>query len=161
MKHQRAIWGLTRSLLANAVEGVSTGYTLSLRLVGVGYRATLEEIPSASAQLPPSQRLNLKLGFAHPVLIDLPADVVASTPSTTNIVLAGIDKQRLGEVAARIRRWRQPEPYNVGSARRLVLVTVPSAKPLLPVRRGKAYSLGTRWFVERRSSGSREAIVPG
>lgn len=59
------------------------------------------------------QRLNLKLGFAHPVLIDLPVDVQAATPSSTTIVLSGIDKQRLGEVAARIRRWRIPEPYNV------------------------------------------------
>lgn len=120
VKHQRAIWGLTRSLLANAVHGVSTGYTLALRLVGVGYRATLEAVPVSassapppSGERPPTQRLNLKLGFAHPVLIDVPADVLVSTPSTTVIELRGIDKQRLGEVAARIRRWRVPEPYNV------------------------------------------------
>jgi large subunit ribosomal protein L6 len=110
IKHQRAIWGLTRSLIANAIQGVSNGYSLSLRLVGVGYRATLE--PSTTPTL--TQRLNLKLGYAHPVLIDLPSDVQASTPSTTVIELKGIDKQRLGEVAARIRRWRVPEPYNVG-----------------------------------------------
>jgi large subunit ribosomal protein L6 len=109
IKHQRAIWGLTRSLIANAIQGVSNGYSLSLRLVGVGYRATLE--PSTTPTL--TQRLNLKLGYAHPVLIDLPSDVQASTPSTTVIELKGIDKQRLGEVAARIRRWRVPEPYNV------------------------------------------------
>lgn len=110
VKHQRAVWGLTRSLIANAVVGVSTGYSLSLRLVGVGYRAVMDDIPG------PSQRINLKLGYAHPVLIDLPSDVVASTPTTTSIVLSGIDKQRLGEVAARIRRWRKPEPYNVRPA---------------------------------------------
>ncbi|GAA5918904.1 hypothetical protein JCM6882_003371 [Rhodosporidiobolus microsporus] len=117
VKHQRAVWGLTRSLLANAVTGVSEGYTLPLRLVGVGYRAAVEPVKPSAAQLdsalPPSvQRLNLKLGFAHPVLIDLPTDVKASTPSPTSIVLEGIDKQRLGQVAARIRSWRIPEPYN-------------------------------------------------
>lgn len=108
IKHQRAAWGLTRSLLANAVRGVSDGYDLSLRLVGVGYRAAVEEVASSSAKGGKGQRLNLKLGFAHPVLINLPADVQAATPSSTTIVLSGIDKQRLGEVAARIRRWRIP-----------------------------------------------------
>ncbi|KAK4700292.1 transcription factor STE12, partial [Phenoliferia sp. Uapishka_3] len=112
VKHQRAIWGLTRSLIANAVSGVSAGYTLSLRLVGVGYRAVMEERPGFGEAGAVSQRINLKLGYAHPVLIDLPTDVFASTPTTTTIVLTGIDKQRLGEVAARIRRWRRPEPYN-------------------------------------------------
>lgn len=114
LKHQRSVWGLTRSLLANAVTGVSDGYTLSLRLVGVGYRAAVEASPAAAGQpSSSSQRLNLKLGFAHPVLIDLPADVQATTPLPTSIVLHGIDKQRLGQVAARIRSWRIPEPYNV------------------------------------------------
>ncbi|GAA5845427.1 hypothetical protein JCM11251_005070 [Rhodosporidiobolus azoricus] len=117
VKHQRAVWGLTRSLLANAVVGVSEGYTLPLRLVGVGYRAAVEPVAPGSAPLdstqpPPTQRLNLKLGFAHPVLIDLPVDVKASTPSPTSIILEGIDKQRLGQIAARIRSWRIPEPYN-------------------------------------------------
>ncbi|GAA5916319.1 mitochondrial 54S ribosomal protein uL6m MRPL6 [Sporobolomyces salmoneus] len=116
IKEQRAAWGLTRSLVANAVEGVSEGYNLSLRLVGVGYRAAVEEISSSSGETRGGggkvQRLNLKLGFAHPVLIELPSDVQASTPSSTTITLSGIDKQRLGEVAARIRRWRVPEPYN-------------------------------------------------
>ncbi|ORY45439.1 ribosomal protein L6, alpha-beta domain-containing protein [Leucosporidium creatinivorum] len=119
VKHQRAVWGLTRSLLANAIVGVSTGYSLSLRLVGVGYRAAVEPIPPSPTPVSPSSatststhRLNLKLGYAHPVLINLPADVVAATPSTTTITLTGIDKQRLGEVAARIRSWRVPEPYN-------------------------------------------------
>ncbi|GAA5885179.1 hypothetical protein JCM1840_002059, partial [Sporobolomyces johnsonii] len=112
VKQQRAMWGLTRSLLANAVHGVSTGYSLSLRLVGVGYRAAVEDLPPSSSVDASKQRLNLKLGFAHPVLIDLPSDVLAATPSSTTIVLTGIDKQRLGEVAARIRSWRVPEPYN-------------------------------------------------
>ncbi|KPV71859.1 uncharacterized protein RHOBADRAFT_47310, partial [Rhodotorula graminis WP1] len=109
VKHQRAVWGLTRSLVHNAVVGVSVGYTLPLRLVGVGYRAAVEPAPQLG---PGRMRLNLKLGFAHPVLVDLPPDVVASTPAPTSILLAGIDKQRLGQVAARIRSWRVPEPYN-------------------------------------------------
>ena len=122
IKHQRAVWGLTRSSLANAIVGVSTGYTLSLRLVGVGYRAAVETVPASPLSIgavadtaSPIHRLNLKLGYAHPVLINLPRDVTATTPSTTNIVLAGIDKQRLGEVAARVRSWRVPEPYNVSN----------------------------------------------
>ncbi|GAA5994362.1 hypothetical protein JCM5350_004300 [Sporobolomyces pararoseus] len=112
IKEQRAAWGLTRSLLANAVQGVSEGYNLSLRLVGVGYRAAVEDVVASGGGGGKIQRLNLKLGFAHPVLIELPTDVQASTPSSTTITLSGIDKQRLGEVAARIRRWRVPEPYN-------------------------------------------------
>ncbi|POY70137.1 hypothetical protein BMF94_6858 [Rhodotorula taiwanensis] len=118
VKHQRAVWGLTRALLANAVVGVSEGYTLPIRLVGVGYRAAVEDIPpsaavaSADPARQPKQRLNLKLGFAHPVLIDLPPDVTATTPAPNAIALSGIDKQRLGQVAAQIRAWRVPEPYN-------------------------------------------------
>ncbi|GAA6005305.1 mitochondrial 54S ribosomal protein uL6m MRPL6 [Rhodotorula paludigena] len=110
VKSQRAVWGLTRALLANAVVGVADGYTLPLRLVGVGYRAAVESLPPAAT--PATQRLNLKLGFAHPVLVDLPADVRADVPSPNSIVLSGVDKQRLGQVAARIRSWRVPEPYN-------------------------------------------------
>ncbi|KAM0786079.1 hypothetical protein ACM66B_006890 [Microbotryomycetes sp. NB124-2] len=116
VKHQRAIWGLTRSLLANAVHGVSNGYTVDLKLVGVGYRAAVEDIPAdalaRSTATGARRRLNLKLGYAHPVYVDLPPDIDAQTPSSTSIVLSGIDKQRLGELAARIRRWRKPEPYN-------------------------------------------------
>ena len=105
----RARWGLSRTLIDNAVVGVSQGYTKELNLVGVGYRASMAS---------PTQ-LHLKLGFAHPVLIDLPSDVTAATPSSTSIVLSGIDKQRVGEVAARIRSWRVPEPYNVSRSSRL------------------------------------------
>ncbi|GAA6018019.1 hypothetical protein JCM8202_006235 [Rhodotorula sphaerocarpa] len=116
VKHQRAVWGLTRALLANAVRGVSEGYTLPIRLVGVGYRATVENIESAPgaprSDKDPKQRLNLKLGFAHPVLIDLPLDVLATTPAPNAVELSGIDKQRVGQVAAQIRAWRVPEPYN-------------------------------------------------
>ncbi|KAI5450563.1 54S ribosomal protein L6 mitochondrial [Naganishia albida] len=130
-KSQAALWGLTRALLANALHGVSEGYRLPLRLVGVGYRAAVEPIPesllaiasripprsaspsaSAAQQLePPKERLNLKLGYAHPIYIDIPADITVTTPQPTRIVLSGTDKQRLGLFAAKIRRWRKPEPY--------------------------------------------------
>jgi len=106
LSSQRARWGLSRTLVSNAVTGVSAGYTKELNLVGVGYRASMTT---------PTQ-LHLKLGFAHPVLVDLPSDVVATTPSSTSILLSGIDKQRVGEVAASIRRYRVPEPYNVSLA---------------------------------------------
>lgn len=132
-RKQRSLWGLTRTLINNAVVGVSTGYTLDLRLVGVGYRATVEQIPEALVELqkqiprnvrppkpgqqpiepPPTplRRLNLKLGYAHPVFIDIPEDIQVTTPAPTSIVLAGNDKQKLGLFAANIRRWRKPEPY--------------------------------------------------
>lgn len=151
IKHQRAIWGLTRSLIANAVEGVSTGYELSLRLVGVGYRATLEDIGQQTpgrlddtALVSSTQRLNLKLGFAHPVLVNLPPDVRATVPNSTTIVLSGTDKQRLGEVAARVRAWRAPEPYNVRGITPEMLVSL-ITNTLLPINymnsiRGREFS---------------------
>jgi large subunit ribosomal protein L6 len=132
-KRQRSLWGLTRSLINNAVKGVSEGYTLELRLVGVGYRGAVEPIPEVfielQKQMPrivrtskpgappyhppplPTDRINLKLGYAHPVLIDIPAGITVTTPSPTTIVLKGLDKQKLGLFAAKIRRWRKPEPY--------------------------------------------------
>jgi large subunit ribosomal protein L6 len=132
-KRQRSLWGLTRSLINNAVKGVSEGYTLELRLVGVGYRGAVEPIPEVfielQKQMPrivrtskpgappyhppplPTDRINLKLGYAHPVLVDIPAGITVTTPSPTTIVLKGSDKQKLGLFAAKIRRWRKPEPY--------------------------------------------------
>ncbi|EIW71513.1 hypothetical protein TREMEDRAFT_56466 [Tremella mesenterica DSM 1558] len=132
-KQHRSLWGLTRSLIHNAVQGVTTGYTLELRLVGVGYRASVEPIPpvflALQAQVPriarpnkpgsppyvlpplPENRLNIKLGYAHPVLIDIPRDIEVETPQPTKIILRGTDKQKLGRFAAKIRRWRKPEPY--------------------------------------------------
>jgi len=128
-KRQKADWGTTRSIIANAIHGVSAGFVVELRLVGVGYRAAIEPIPPnflalqqrlrPSASLEPSlsppglptQRLNIKLGYSHPVLIDIPPDIAATVPAPTRIVLSGIDKQKLGLFAAQIRRWRKPEPY--------------------------------------------------
>ena len=132
-KAQKRAWGLTRSLLHNAVVGVSEGYTVELRLVGVGYRAAVEPIPeifrTLKAQMPvkvrprapgapplvelapPTERLNIKLGFCHPVLIDIPSNISVAVPQPTKIVLKGVDKQALGNFAATIRAWRKPEPY--------------------------------------------------
>ncbi|WRT69706.1 uncharacterized protein IL334_006696 [Kwoniella shivajii] len=121
-KAQRSMWGLTRTLISNAVTGVSTGFNLEVRLVGVGYRAAIEPIPSVFLELAkqrnphstaplPHERLNIKLGFAHPVLIDIPPDIKTTVPAPTKIILNGTDKQKLGQFAATIRQWRRPEPY--------------------------------------------------
>ncbi|KAA1103731.1 hypothetical protein PGTUg99_009379 [Puccinia graminis f. sp. tritici] len=119
-KKQRGIWGLTRALMANAVHGVTEAFTSSLELVGVGYRASLEDTlhtqtqPPANSQ-PKRQRLNLRVGYSHPVLINLPdSDTFLSceVPSPNRILLKGIDKQELGLLGAGIRKWRPPEPYS-------------------------------------------------
>ena len=95
-----AMSGTTRALLANMVEGVSKGFERKLMLVGVGYRAQAA-----------GSTLNLTLGFSHPVAYEMPEGVVVATPTQTEIVLKGADKQKVGQVAAEIRAYRQPEPY--------------------------------------------------
>lgn len=95
-----AMSGTTRALLANMVQGVSKGFERKLTLVGVGYRAQA----AGSA-------LNLTLGFSHPVVYNMPTGVSVETPTQTEIVLKGVDKQRIGQVAAEIRAYRSPEPY--------------------------------------------------
>lgn len=132
-KKQRSLWGLTRSLINNAIVGVSSGYSVDLRLVGVGFRAAVEPIPEVFQEMqqqmprvvrpprpgapayqpppPPTQRLNMKLGYAHPVIIDIPSGITVTVPAPTQISLKGTDKQKLGLFAAKIRRWRKPEPY--------------------------------------------------
>ena len=102
-KIQRATWGLTRSLIANAVKGVSEQHTLPINLIGVGYRATLED---------GGKRLAFKLGFPLPIVYDLPAGVSCTVSSPTNIVLQGVDKAVLSQFAAKVRNHRKPEPYN-------------------------------------------------
>ena len=96
----RALHGLTRSLVANMVQGVTDGYEKRLQLQGVGYRANLQ-----------GRNLNLSVGFSHPVLIEAPEGIEFETPQPTDIIVRGIDKQLVGEMAARIRRTRPPEPY--------------------------------------------------
>lgn len=92
--------GTARALIANMVHGVSEGFERKLELVGVGYRAQAK-----------GKVLGLSLGYSHPVDYQLPDGVTAETPSQTEIVLKGADKQQLGQVAAEIRAWRPPEPY--------------------------------------------------
>lgn len=112
-KHQRAMWGTMRALLQNSISGVSTSHSCILRLVGVGYRASVE--PSATTiprpEYPGQKYINLKLGYAHPVELGIPQGVKASVPQPTRILLEGTDRQVVKQFAARIRRWRKPEPY--------------------------------------------------
>ena len=95
-----AIAGTFRSLIANMVTGVTDGYERKLKLVGVGYRAQAQ-----------GNQLNLTLGFSHPVNYTVPEGITIETPSQTEIVVTGIDKQKVGQVAAEIRAYRPPEPY--------------------------------------------------
>lgn len=99
-KHHRALHGTTRSLLANMVEGVSKGYERALELVGVGYRATKQ-----------GKKLVLSVGYSHPVEIEPEEGLEIEVPSQTKIIVKGVDKQRVGELAANIRAVRSPEPY--------------------------------------------------
>ena len=92
--------GTLRAILANMVKGVSDGFERKLELVGVGYRAAVQ-----------GKDLNLSLGFSHPVLFKTPEGITITTPTQTEIVVSGADKQRVGEVAAKIRGYRPPEPY--------------------------------------------------
>ncbi|MDB9953485.1 50S ribosomal protein L6 [Porticoccaceae bacterium] len=96
----RAMSGTTRALVNNMVTGVSTGFETKLELVGVGYRAQVQ-----------GSKINLTLGFSHPVVYDLPEGVSAETPSQTEVLLKSSDKQKLGQAAAEIRAYRPPEPY--------------------------------------------------
>jgi large subunit ribosomal protein L6 len=98
---QRALHGLTRSLVANMVTGVTQGFSKELEIVGVGYRA--------NARSP--QAIELALGFSHPVVVDAPEGISFEVPAPTRIVVRGIDKELVGQVAADIRKIRKPEPY--------------------------------------------------
>ena len=97
---QIALTGTLRAILANMVKGVSEGFERKLELVGVGYRAAMQ-----------GKDLNLSLGFSHPVLFQTPEGITIATPTQTEILVSGADKQRVGEVAAKIRGFRPPEPY--------------------------------------------------
>ena len=100
-RRNRALHGLARSLVANMVTGVATGYSKELEIVGVGYRATAAG-PS---------RIDLALGFSHPVFVEAPDGITFEVPAPTRIVVSGIDKEAVGQVAANIRKIRKPEPY--------------------------------------------------
>ena len=96
----QAMWGLSRTLVANMVTGVTTGFERTLELVGVGYRAAMK-----------GQALSMQLGFSHDVDIPAPTGISFAVPKQTEIKISGIDKQQVGELAAQIRRIRPPEPY--------------------------------------------------
>jgi len=99
-REARSLHGLTRTLISNMVVGVSEGYSKNLEIVGVGYRATLK-----------GSDLELALGFSHPVVVVPEPGITFEVPAPTKITVRGIDKQRVGQVAADIRKWRKPEPY--------------------------------------------------
>jgi large subunit ribosomal protein L6 len=99
-KQARAFWGMQRTLVDNLVTGVTQGYTKVLEITGVGYRANVQ-----------GKNLKLQLGYSHDVDFAIPEGIEVKTPDNTTIEISGIDKQKVGQVAAEIRRWRKPEPY--------------------------------------------------
>jgi large subunit ribosomal protein L6 len=99
-KLHRSLHGLTRSLLHNMVVGVTDGFAKTLEIAGVGYRATMA-----------GKNLNLALGFSHPVVVEPPAGITLEAPAQNKIIVSGIDKEAVGQIAAEIRAYREPEPY--------------------------------------------------
>ncbi len=99
-KPARSMWGMSRTMIANICEGVTNGYNKNLELVGVGYRAQMK-----------GKQLSLALGFSHDVNFDIPQGIDIKVPKPTEIQITGIDKQKVGQVAAVIRSFRPPEPY--------------------------------------------------
>ena len=99
-KQARAFWGMQRTLVQNLVTGVTDGFTKTLQITGVGYRAHAQ-----------GRNLKLQLGYSHDVNIAVPEGIEINTPDQTTVEISGIDKQKVGQIAAEIRRWRKPEPY--------------------------------------------------
>jgi large subunit ribosomal protein L6 len=99
-KAARAFWGMQRTLVQNLVTGVTEGFTKVLEITGVGYRANVQ-----------GKNLKLQLGYSHDVDFVIPEGIDIKTPDNTTVEISGIDKQKVGQVAAEIRRWRKPEPY--------------------------------------------------
>ena len=99
-KRARAFWGMHRTLVQNLVTGVTEGFTKTLEITGVGYRAAVQ-----------GKNLRLQLGYSHDVNLDVPEGLTVATPDATTVVITGNDRQKVGQFAAEIRRWRKPEPY--------------------------------------------------
>ena len=99
-KRARAFWGMQRTLIQNLVTGVTEGFSKTLEITGVGYRANAQ-----------GKNLKLQLGYSHDVDFVIPEGIEIKTPDNTTVEISGIDKQKVGQVAAEIRRWRKPEPY--------------------------------------------------
>ena len=96
----RSFWGMQRSMVQNLVTGVTEGFTKTLEITGVGYRAAAQ-----------GRNLRLQLGYSHDVNIPVPQGIDIKTPDPTTVEISGIDRQKVGQIAAEIRRWRKPEPY--------------------------------------------------
>ena len=99
-KRARSFWGMHRTLVQNLVTGVTEGFSKTLEITGVGYRAAMQ-----------GKNLRLQLGYSHDVNIAVPAELTVATPDATTVVISGNDRQRVGQLAAEIRQWRKPEPY--------------------------------------------------
>jgi large subunit ribosomal protein L6 len=99
-KRSRSFWGMQRTMVQNLIVGVTEGYTKTLQITGVGYRANVQ-----------GKNLKLQLGYSHDVDFAIPEGITIATPDQTTVHISGIDKQQVGQVAAEIRRWRKPEPY--------------------------------------------------
>ena len=99
-KRARQQWGMSRTMVANAVQGVTDGFKKELEIQGVGYRAQMQ-----------GNKLVLNLGYSHPVEYEIPQGVTVTAPKPTQVIVEGADAQQVGQVAANIRKWREPEPY--------------------------------------------------
>lgn len=99
-KRARSMWGMQRTLASNLIEGVTEGYSKTLQLVGVGYRAAVQ-----------GNVITLQLGYSHDVVYPIPEGISIKCPDQTTVEISGINKQHVGQVAAEIRKWRKPEPY--------------------------------------------------
>ena len=99
-KRARSFWGMQRTLIQNLVDGVTNGFSKTLEITGVGYRANAQ-----------GNKLKLQLGYSHDVDLDVPEGLTVATPDQTTVNISGIDKQKVGQFAAEIRQWRKPEPY--------------------------------------------------
>jgi large subunit ribosomal protein L6 len=99
-KRSRAFWGMQRTLIQNLVTGVTQGFSKTLEITGVGYRANAQ-----------GRKLKLQLGYSHDVDLDVPEGLEVKTPDQTTVEISGMDAQKVGQFAAEIRRWRKPEPY--------------------------------------------------
>jgi large subunit ribosomal protein L6 len=99
-KQSRSVWGMSRTMVSNLIEGVTKGFERRLEITGVGYRAQVQ-----------GKDLNLSLGYSHEVKYPIPSDITIACPKPTEIVVSGASKQKVGQVAAEIREFRKPEPY--------------------------------------------------
>lgn len=100
-KRARAMWGMSRSLIDNLITGVNTGFSKTLEITGVGYRVALRS----------PKELQLQLGYSHEIIYSVPEGITIQAPKPTEVIVSGIDKQKVGQVCAEIRRYRPPEPY--------------------------------------------------